>query len=146
MHRPRAAAGRGQCAGQLSAAAQRSATDGLDQRESCDDRFGRAASSEHGLPRRAGQAHQLQWLWGCQDRLSSAMVGILSVGGGAADRAAWLLLRGPRTLPVWSGALGSGLHDISTKVYAIWAHVRNRRLCCSARGPPHKPSSREGQG
>jgi hypothetical protein len=39
--------------------------------------------------------------------------GILSVGGGAADRAAWLLLRGPRTLPVWSGALGSGLHYIS---------------------------------
>ena len=85
-------------------------------------------SSEHGLPRRAGQAHQLPWLWGCQDRLSSAMVGILSVGGGAADRAAWLLLRGPRTLPVWSGALGSVLHDISTKVYAIWAHVRNRRF------------------
>ena len=44
MHRPRAAAGRGQCAGQLSAAVQRSATDGLDQRESCDERFGRAAS------------------------------------------------------------------------------------------------------
>jgi|TARA_B100001142_G_C14085454_1_gene559117 hypothetical protein len=22
-------------------------------------------SSEHGLPRRAGQAHHLQWLWGC---------------------------------------------------------------------------------
>ena len=87
-----------------------------------------ARSSEHGLPRRAGQAHHLQWLWGCQDRLSSAMVGILSVGGGAADRAAWLLLRGPRTLPVWSGALGSGLHDISTKLYANWAQVRNRRF------------------
>ena len=90
-------------------------------------------SSEHGLPRRAGQAHHLQWLWGCQDRLSSAMVGILSVGGGAADRAAWLLLRGPRTLPVWSGALGSVLHDISTKytLFGPMSEIADFRCSCA---------------